>query len=147
MIPVYQTKFSKDDGDCIQAALASIWEIALEDAPDFTGELDTGEWVGHLNRWLAVQHLEIWVAPLGAEILPWMRGHYIQEIKSGVDETRHVVVALEDRLVHDPHPGPNGIGEFTDRWFVVRRDSWWKRLTRETRHARNNRKPRGARLA
>jgi len=85
MKPVYQTRFGgsaapeEEQGNCMQAALASIFEIALEDAPDFTGEIVNGRWHLYLDRWLAVRNLELVVVAAGT---PPVEAHYIQCVNS-----------------------------------------------------------------
>src|SRR5688572_2938228 len=48
--PIYQTKFG-NDGNCLQAALASVFDLALEAVPDFVNEHGAA-WVEKLNDWL-----------------------------------------------------------------------------------------------
>ncbi len=127
MKPVYQTRFGgsaepeADQGDCMQAALASVFEVALEDAPDFTGEINNGRWYVHFDEWLAGRNLELVVMTAGA---PPVLAHYLQCVKSVTlpDGDGHVVVALNGEVVHDPNPRATSVGEFEESWLFVARD-------------------------
>lgn len=54
MVPVYQTKFGIPGGNCIQACLASVLEVGLEDVPDFVnGHDDDGlQWYKRYLEWV-----------------------------------------------------------------------------------------------
>jgi hypothetical protein len=101
--------------------VASIFEIPLENAPDFTGEIVSGEWYMHLDRWLAERNLELVVMKTG---LPPVEAHYIQCVESTTlaQGDGHVVVALNGKVVHDPNPRAESVGEFQDMWLFAARE-------------------------
>ena len=52
MIPVYQTKFGRLKGNCLQAAFASVLELPLEEVPNFS-EWGPGKfWFDPTVEWL-----------------------------------------------------------------------------------------------
>jgi len=114
MKPVHQTKFG-DDGNCMRAAFASIFELGLEDVPDFT----------ELGWWL---QLIRWVEPMG--LFPVIMGHgqWLPRgtvMKASGKSPRgldHAVVWMNGKMVHDPHPSGDGIAEPPEEYlfFVVK---------------------------
>lgn len=130
MKPVYQTRFGgpndpeHEQGNCMQAALASIFEVRLDDAPDFTGEIVSGKWFLRLEAWLAVRNLELVIVGQGAHFIPPVEGHYIQCLESttlGPGEG-HTVVAENGQVVHDPNPHAKSLGKLQESWFFASRN-------------------------
>lgn len=129
MKPVYQTRFGGPDdpeeeqGNCMQAALASIFEVRLEDAPDFTGEIVNGKWFLSLEAWLARRNLELVVVGAGCHFTPPVEGYYIQCVESTTlgEGEGHTVVAKNGQVVHDPNQRAASIGKVTEHWFFSSR--------------------------
>lgn len=123
MRPVHQTTFYAVDsedhdptrGNCLQAAIASVLELPLEEVPHFVA-LPQNEWWPALFNWfhdrgILVNYERIqddigrpipgaW-APLGIPYLlagPSPRGEF-----------SHVVVAMNHEVIHDPHPDATGL--------------------------------------
>jgi hypothetical protein len=98
VIPVTQTKFGYPDGNCMAAAVASVFELPLEDVPDLA-----------TPRWLAV--LAAYLEPLGlcplASPVP-VEGWSVV-CGDGPRGNLHAVVALDGAIVHDPHPDRSGL--------------------------------------
>lgn len=61
MIPVFQTKFTVEDGDCMRACIASVLELPLDEIPNFT-EAEGGE----RNMW---DLLSAWLYERGLALL------------------------------------------------------------------------------
>ncbi len=113
MIPVFQTKFGGSDkpeeeqGDCLQACIASIFEIPLAEAPDFTGDITTGKWWDHLIAWCKIRGMfpmTIRRISYGGTFLPidtWYIGSYKSLTLPG---DLHVVVCYDAEIMHDPNP-------------------------------------------
>ena len=129
MKPVFQTKFGgigdpvDEQGDCIRACLASIFEIEMDDVPSFlTGtdlEADFHPWYERMNVWLATRNLCLVTVEHGRQAGMWgfaMLGTESPRIKGG-----HLVVVKGFDVVHDPHPkaeaGKHGKPE--EWWFLV----------------------------
>lgn len=120
MKPVLQT-ITGTRGNCFAACLASIFEVPLEDIPDFHdgAENDTPEAV-NLAWW---QNMRAWLRGRGygtilltfTDPAQWqslcLDGYHIVSGKSGraVGELLHATVWYDGKLVHDPHPDQTGI--------------------------------------
>jgi|LDZU01.1.fsa_nt_gi hypothetical protein len=105
MKPVFQTIYGYPDGNCFQAAAASIFEMSLDEVPHF--------WKQYKNRWwdYYVEFcMERGLYPLN---LPakninnpsdFFHGYHLITVKveSGLS---HSVVGLDGIMVYDPHPG------------------------------------------
>ena len=103
MIPIDQTKLHSEiqTGNCFQAAIASIFELSIEDVPEFLGK----KW------WF--DFLE-WAASKGMDIVRWdddvsLPGYYLTAGKSPRGDFDHVVVFKNGTMVHDPHPEKTGL--------------------------------------
>lgn len=128
MIPVMQTKFGgigdpvEEQGDCIRACLASLFEIELADVPEYlngSDDPDSQPWYQLLNEWLAPRNLCLVTVEHGRQAGFWglaMLGTESPRIKGG-----HLVVVKGFSVVHDPHPkaeaGKHGKPE--EWWFLV----------------------------
>lgn len=123
MKPVYQTldpgQFrATGNGDCLRACIASLLELPLAAVPHF---METAErarvWPDALAEWLSGRGLELEIiapSPDLHETMHYMRRHhpgehYILLGRTGPD-FGHVVVCLDDSIVHDPAPHvPRGV--------------------------------------
>jgi hypothetical protein len=52
VIPVDQTNADLPVGNCLQACVASVFELPMDEVPHFLGEHGS-EWFSALDRWLA----------------------------------------------------------------------------------------------
>ena len=116
MIPVYQTRDGVG-GNCLQAAVASVLELPLDDVPDFVNAPDgMRTWPLALEAWLTERGLlGMPVAPHGdlgtalahmAEFYP--DEPYVLAGREGVDGG-HAVVGHGGAIVHDPSPCKPGL--------------------------------------
>lgn len=109
------TMHSPDDGlfgDCMQACVASIFELPMEQVPHFTDAWQHDDYLSALRSWLNARDL----APLFLDIPAdayeaWCDNLATLQMDAfhvlgGVSATglRHAVVARYGRLVHDPWP-------------------------------------------
>ena len=109
---VYQTRFGGADapqaeqGNCMQACIASILEIPLEEAFDTTLYPDE-TWFDKFNEWLAGYQLACVYFESSKEHpirCTEILGYHINEVWSGsLKNTKHAVVCHNDRLVHNPN--------------------------------------------
>jgi hypothetical protein len=119
MIPVYQDKFGKPEGNCFAACVASILELSLHDIRGwasaytaFCTRIEKGEAEEEDESWWltfqefldplgyhAVWFADPWNAPVGWAIA---QGHGPR----GLD---HSVIVNSGELVHDPHPKNGGL--------------------------------------
>jgi len=126
MIEVYQTKFGgsnypiEEQGNCMQAALASILEIPLESSFNTNKYLD-GKWYERLNEWLS----DFGLVMLGFDVtdgkqalLPKEIGYHLIEAKSTTlsNGDNHALVGYNGEVIHDPNPYAKGVGEFEIFW-------------------------------
>lgn len=128
MKPVMQTRFGEGKGNCFQAAVASLMEIPLEDAPDVWKNGPTTNWVDVVTSWAKAMGL-MWYETDAKEsgacyLLGCTPG--FRFILSGVSPRglRHAVVAEMGRdwqpiVIHDPHPEGGGVKEPYRYGFLV----------------------------
>lgn len=127
--PITQTivgrgpKFGESYGNCLQAALASVLDLQLEDVPHFVWltrdePAATAAWHHAMNQWLAAHFgLNVVYFRAGDEPGAWKPTGY--HLLSGTSPrgSMHETVGLDGELAHDPHPAGGGVsGEI---WFGV----------------------------
>lgn len=108
MIKVYQTDLTADNGNCLQASIASVLELPLECVPHFVPD---NTWQAQYGKWLRERNMA-WItltpnldvdAGYDEQLYP---GYTLFGVKSrkypgGI----HSVVAYNGTVVHDPNPG------------------------------------------
>ena len=108
MKPVFQTKFGGSDallmeqGNCLQACLASLLEIPLEEAFDIRPYPD-GEWQILLDDWFGRFGLYFLSVEYNAGIY-----YPAYTLLGGLHRPTgipHVIVCKDGQFVHDPIPG------------------------------------------
>ena len=124
MKPVLQTKFGSgtapvsEQGNCFQAALASVLEIPLTEAFDLRGYVEPGEWWEPFLTWLAERGK--WAAWLEGEPnpipIPIPAGIHIIGCK--VNGINHVAVVENNRVIHDPLGSISEQYEVTDLFLI-----------------------------
>lgn len=107
MKPVYQTRFGGSDappeeqGNCIAACLASIFEVSIESVPD----LHESNWWDVLINWSQQFGVTpIYISPVKSVLFP--NTFYVLGVKSRTlanPEDGHAVVAWGNTIVHDPN--------------------------------------------
>jgi len=117
VIPVKQTipfeEGSQVLGNCLQAAVASIYELPIEAVPHFV----------QFQRW--GEALKLYVEDRGAQLLLWTRDEprdrpLLAFGKSPRGDFRHAVVWQEGKMIHDPHPDGTGLdGPPDEYWSIV----------------------------
>lgn len=106
MIPVMQNRFYDKDrglrGNCMQAAMASILDLKLDQVPDFF-EGPKGFWT-NVMQFLEARGLMLFEP--GKQFVPdcFYLAHGLSS--RGV---HHTVVHRGGKLIHDPHPSGEGI--------------------------------------
>lgn len=102
--PVTQTRIGYPEGNCLEACVASILHVPIEDVPELYRYGD--EWYEVLTTYVRRKGLLMVYVP-DAGIKP--KGLHIVSGKSPRVETMyHACVARDGRIVHDPYPGLDG---------------------------------------
>lgn len=119
MRPVDQTMFGHtpphDAGNCLQACIASLLELPLDDVPHFVADGDG--WWSALLDWLRCRGF--WVA----ETVDPSPGLGFAGGKSPRGDWGHAVVTDGPDIAHDPHPSRAGLdGAPTEYRYLVQFD-------------------------
>lgn len=111
MIPVYQTVFNGVTGDCLAAAIASIFELRLTDVPNFMRFKScwADEYVKFLGKYdlYPVQFKADKYDPLSEDEEFKLRGYHLVIVKSLRGDYNHTLVGLNGKAIFDPYPGGN----------------------------------------
>ena len=90
------------------ACLASIFEVGLDDVPDFIGEIASGRWYRTLETWLAHRNIAILMVTKPFSDVPagfamaGVNSETLKDDRGGTDG--HMVVVNGGKLCHDPNP-------------------------------------------
>lgn len=108
MIPVQQDRFGEKTGNCFSAAIASLFELSLDEVPNFN---DHGSgWWDAFADWCAERGLwPIDIAVDGDYYYFTPSGYYIVSGDSPRGDFQHAVIYYDGEMVHDPHPSGDGI--------------------------------------
>ncbi len=126
MTPVMQTVIHPEKGNCMQASIASLLDMGLDQVPNLI-ELGEDEWVDIFMDWL-------WAN--GYEFHGEMPGSYIDHVSeytTGIDghvlvkgtsnyQKGHMVVYKDGELSHDPTPAGLGVFEVQAFWMIEKRE-------------------------
>lgn len=117
MKPVHQTNFDPKIGNCMAACIASILELPIEIMPNFHNddEAHDNTWYIDWQRWLEPYNIQLLTFQAGGDWDP--TGYSILAGQSPRGEWNHAVVALNGKVVHDPHPANTGVRDRRE-WTV-----------------------------
>jgi len=115
MEPIKQTIFGKPNGNCLAACVASIFEVDLEEVPNF-GEWKS-YWIDELRKYCIEKHnmYPLILQPMtydGKEKVKYP-GYYIAS-GPAARGLLHSVILFDGKLAHDPHPDNSGIKSVND---------------------------------
>lgn len=108
-------------GNCLQAAIASLLDLPLDEVPHFVGDdvATDGEahWWTCWLRWCEGRGLTV-----RADVEPLPGEYFLGGGPSPRDpeNVKHVAVYRDGLLVHDPHPDGTGVVEVLTRWTIRR---------------------------
>jgi len=125
MKPVFQTDLSRETGDCYRACIASLFELPIEEVPNFWLQIPNSnnlvpdqlikEWWLSIRLWSESRYN---LVPLDFKWseesdLTWLlKDVYL--IASGTSprypDLDHSVIIFNNKIVHDPHPSGVGFG-------------------------------------
>lgn len=112
MILVYQTRFGDKNGNCFQACVASLFELTLEQVPDFCNEEPRDEWSARYIRWLNERGLSyVPLELVGPDALEsdWLRDCFVIVSGKNADDVRHCVIYRNGQPAHNPNRNCRGI--------------------------------------
>lgn len=123
MKPVTQTEIGRDNprANCLMASLASILECELPQLPDVHElEVKGMHWWGAMRDALLPHRLVPVIYNVNAPEFPAIApiGYHVAVGKSPRSEQDHAVVALDGKVVHDPHPTRAGL-DGGIRWWII----------------------------
>jgi len=102
MKPVYQTIYTVPGGNCLQAALASVFELPLEEVPHFAS-IESDDWWQQCQEW-AMERFGLYPVYLEASSNPHLsniRGYHLISVDTPKGSP-HMVVGRNTEIVHDP---------------------------------------------
>ncbi|APU89051.1 conserved hypothetical protein [Virus Rctr85] len=115
---VDQTRFGNKEGNCLAACLASLFELDIDDVPDFNAL--------HGDNWYSIG-LTSWLSQFGLVpvMLASITGEFPQNCHYlvGGESPRgilHSCIGLNGEIVHDPHPSRAGLVRIDDYTFFIR---------------------------
>lgn len=113
MIPVDQTYLVDThpliEGNCLQAAVASIYELPLDAVPHFI--LFGDFWFAAMAKYVESRGLSIEKVTESSD--------YVLAFGPSPRGVRHAVVWKDGKLAHDPHPSRDGlVGEPDEMWHI-----------------------------
>ena len=120
MKPVYQSVFDNVLGDCFRACAASIFELRLEDIPNFWEQTqDVSEFWKLNNDWFSKEKGYRCISfQLKKEDIHLVDGVLCVALaRSPRGDIDHAVV-WRDGVVHDPHPSNAGLAERPDTFTL-----------------------------
>ena len=119
MTPVYQTKFGKE-GNCLLAAIASFFDLSLEEVPDFY-KVPTPAWRYVLTRYFEERFHALFMISIPRDKLesyPFDPIYFVVgPTERGPD--MHICLYQDGKLLHDPHPSGVGLLEEVEYWYVL----------------------------
>lgn len=130
--PITQTRFGAPEGNCTEAALATLVGCALEDVPSLLAECGrdqenpTKSWLRVLDDWLQAFHglHFLWVdlrsVHAAGQILSLFGD--VPHLMAGPSPRGpfgHMVVAVSGQMVWDPHPSRDGLGGAPDAYYFL----------------------------
>jgi len=125
MKPVYQTVVDKDIGNCMQAAVASLLELRLDEVPnfiDYVCEEDTSKWLLKFMDFMEAKGYEVEgtreLAPNKEETYADLREEFLIQgciyasvkSRSFARGFHAVLINSEGIVVHDPNPSKAHLG-------------------------------------
>lgn len=119
MKPVDQEFFydKGEIGDCVRAVTASILELESKDVPHFVKEQPGSDWYDTWEQFMIKHGVEpIMLTP------PWNKvpkplGYYLASGPANRG-CKHIVIMLDGKIIHDPHPSRDGLLEVEAVWIL-----------------------------
>ncbi len=133
MTPVNQTDSTKERGNCQQACIATLFNLELEQVPNFRLFNDDVWWKVFCGFIWGLGFEVIGYADDNRELTQTLDGYLMASIKTGYgDKYGHqIIIDVNGVIVHDPMPnnpcnGKNALKEklLTDWYLITKRKSY-----------------------
>lgn len=131
MIPVNQTILHDPEngkhGNCMTAVVASLLHLDVNEVPAFT---DPEHWIRDLNQFLKPYGLAYITLPLSECLSVFstdnVKGcyHEIAGFTERSETVLHATCGIDGVVVHDPHPGNNGLKQQMFYGFFIALEPW-----------------------
>lgn len=110
MIPVFQTRYGAKEGNCFQAALASLFELDLYAVPDFCNiySIETDEWYTQFIKWLNNRGYSSVTVVDNLESFNY-KDCYLLVTGKNADGVNHCVIYQNGKPIHNPNKNCKGI--------------------------------------
>ena len=115
MIPIDQTLFKQDgvSGNCMQAAVASLMEMPLEQVPHFAHSGSPEVCWDLFEDWFNEQGYTVRFSGIVDKNCNYLAAG------PTVRGTQHMVVMHGDKVIHDPHPSRAGLLDIAHTFVLV----------------------------
>lgn len=124
MTPVFQTVVDKDNGNCMQAAIASMFDMELDDVPNFVEWSSSSEWYFRYCDFMESMGFDVETVSCNLELISKIElyrelanqiavsGAIYASVKSSIfDGGAHAVLINNVGVViHDPNPNQFFLG-------------------------------------
>ncbi len=123
MTPVMQTIVDAEKGNCMQASIASLLDMELEQVPNLI-EMDEDIWPDIFVDWLWANGYEYFGEMPGSYVstIPdyteGVRGYVLVKGTSNYPRGHMVVYDLDGKLAHDPAPAGIGVFKVEAYWII-----------------------------
>lgn len=102
-------------GNCLQACIASIMELDIEEVPHFANH-EGADWFDRMNDWFIKRGM--WILYIQDDY-GFMPHGYSIICGTSPRQVRHSCVALDGKLIFDPHPSRAGLIEVDSYYLFV----------------------------
>jgi len=106
-------------GDCFRACVASVLELPIEEVPHF---VSTDDWIACTQQWLKEKGLQFIEVQYNSMMFDHFKLYGLYHMMTGPSPrfpgSLHCCVALDGKIVHDPHPDRSGLAGSEDDWLV-----------------------------
>lgn len=111
MKPVFQTRYGKENGNCFQAAVASLFELELKEVPDFCNEHSTAteEWYEAFVEWLRKRGYTARCIFENDLTVGNYKDCYLLVGGKNKEGINHCVIYKNGEVVHNPNKNCSGI--------------------------------------
>lgn len=114
----------KTVGNCFQTVIACIFDLEIEDVPNFINGTDDHHWYTRFQRW-CLEHGYFPVQMVNHDVCKdeeWHEGEEVQYYELAQNciceacirtdrGTLHSVIIQDGKVVHDPHPSKANLGD------------------------------------